>query len=107
MDYRRFALGIFAVVCIGGGVLLAFTNDGDNNSLSGILIRVGCMLAATWLAFPVIKTPEGKQSLFVTLALLGLVVLVAARPRLFIAGLIGLVVVTLANWVLKKLSSSL
>lgn len=106
-DFRRLLLGLIAILCLLVGAFLAFANEGDNNSLSGIFVRVGLMTGVTWLALPVIKTQQGQQSLFAICVILGLVVLVAARPRLFVVGLVLLAAAVGINWLLKKLGKSL
>lgn len=106
VNIQRLSLGIVAVVAIATGTILAVYNEGENNSLSGILVRVGMMLAVTWLAFPTFQRPEGQQSIWFISAILLLVLIVAARPKLFFAITTILVVALAINWVFRTISKS-
>ncbi|MFM7115885.1 MAG: hypothetical protein ACKO81_06815 [Planctomycetota bacterium] len=91
-------LGIIAVSLIVIG--LAALWFGATQPLFAIMLRVGFGLFAIWLALPQLLRGEWRASLLVIIGLLGLLVLLASRPRLFpiIGGILllaGLVQLTL------------
>jgi hypothetical protein len=91
-------LGIIAVSLIVVG--LAALWFGATQPLFAMMLRVGFGLFAIWLALPQLLRGEWRASLLMIIGLLGLVVLLASRPRLFpiIGGILllaGLVQLTL------------
>jgi hypothetical protein len=91
-------LGVVAVSLIVIG--LAALWFGATQPLFAIMLRVGFALFAIWLALPQLLRGEWRASLLVIIGLLGLLVLLASRPRLFpiIGGILllaGLVQLTL------------
>ena len=104
MNYQRAAVGISGLVFVMLGLVLLWANQGQDTSVSGILVRVGVMLCVFWLGYPVLIKPEGKQSLVWFLVLFGTVFLVAFRPRLF-PGIAALATLGfLINWGIKRLN---
>lgn len=85
MRYQRTLIGVSSLLTAAVGLILLWTNDGRDTSISGILIRVGVMLGVIWLGYPALMKSGGKQSLAWFLALFAGIFLVAFRPRLFIA----------------------
>ena len=72
----------------------------------GTFIRVGSMLAVTCLAYPQLHLLKSKTSaVFVAVVLLMLIVL-AARPRLFVIVLIASAVLFIGNGILRRLANS-
>ncbi len=101
--WQRAAIGVIGVLCIAAGIGLSFT-DNTSESLRGILVRVGLILAVTWLAFPQLKKVTPMQTAGAFLLVIGMLVLAASRPGIFrIFG--SLVAIGLAiHWVSKWLS---
>jgi len=91
-------LGVIAVSLIVVGLTALWF--GATQPLFAIMLRVGFGLFAIWLALPQLLRGEWRASLLVIIGLLGLVVLLASRPRLFpiVGGILllaGLVQLTL------------
>lgn len=74
-------LGIIAVSLIALG--LTALSFGATQPLFAIMLRVGFALFAIWLALPQLLRGEWRASLLMVAGLLGLIVLLASRPRLF------------------------
>jgi len=83
MIWRRHAMGIIAAVLLALG--LAFwvwpPTGGGGEFLHGSLIKSGLVLGAAWLAFPQLDRMPGW--LFVTVV--GVLLVVAVKPRIFLA----------------------
>ncbi len=92
------------IVCLLAGGYLEFNANDEASKVSGALIKVGLMLAAVWLAFPMLKTGSGHTPLIVFGILLVLLFLAAARPRIFLAGCIIAFLAYAANWILKRIN---
>ena len=101
---QRSLIGIAAIVCTLAGIASLLLNQENTSSISGILIRVGLMLGATWLAMPSLVKPEHQNSLYMIAMLFAAIVLVAARPRLFVAAVLIGGVALILNWGLKRIS---
>ena len=76
---QQHLLGLIAVSLIVVAVLALWL--GSTQPLFAIMLRVGFGLLAIWLAWPQLIRGEWKGSLLVAAILLGLVILLAARPR--------------------------
>jgi hypothetical protein len=103
-DWRRLVVGILAVVffCLAAAIYLFDIHSASG--MQGILIRLGLVLAAIWLAMPQL----GKLTMFQSVgavAIVGVMILIAAsRPNVFrIAGIL-LVVGLAINWALRWLT---
>lgn len=77
---QRHLLGAIAVMLICTAVAALWM--GATQPLFAIMLRVGFGLLAIWLALPQLLGGEWKGSLLVAVILLGLVVLLASRPRM-------------------------
>jgi hypothetical protein len=103
-DWRRLVVGILAAVffCLAAAIYLFDIHSASG--MQGILIRLGLVLAAIWLAMPQL----GKLTMFQSVgavAIVGVMILIAAsRPNVFrIAGIL-LVVGLAINWALRWLT---
>jgi hypothetical protein len=91
-------LGIIAVSLVLVGLAALWV--GATQPLFAIMLRAGFGLFAIWLALPQLLRGEWRASLLMIIGLLGLLVLLASRPRLLpiIGGILllaGLVQLTL------------
>lgn len=76
---QQHLLGLIAASLIVMATLALWS--GSTQPLFAIMLRVGCGLLAIWLAWPQLIRGEWKGSLLLAAVLLGLVILLAARPR--------------------------
>ncbi len=65
------------------------------------------MLCATWLALPSILNTENQRSLKFGILLVGLLILVAMRPRLLVLAMVVGAVAWAINFGLKRLSTNI
>lgn len=77
---QQHLLGAIAILLIV--VALVALWMGATQPLFAIMLRVGFGLLAIWLALPQLLGGQWKGSLLVAVILVGLVVLLASRPRL-------------------------
>ena len=103
---QRNLIGIAAIVCVLAAVYLLLFQSGQYSSVSGILIKVGLMLSAIWLAFPKIQGRQGRDSFLILIVLCGLLFLLAARPRIFVIACAVAIAALAVNWLLKRISKS-
>ena len=102
----RILLGLAAALFLSIGLWMLWFELDVNKIYPGTFIRVGSMLAVTCLAYPHLHLLKSKTSTaFVTVMLLMLVIL-AARPRLFAVVLIASVVLFFGNGILRRLANS-
>ncbi len=105
LNWRRLAVGCLAVICllIGGASFLADPEQATGTT--GMLIRIGLVMGAIWLALPQLETFKSKISVVALLIALLLLVMAASRPNIFrIAAGVVAVGLTL-NWALRWLAS--
>lgn len=76
---QQHLLGLIAFSLITLAALALWS--GSTQPLFAIMLRVGFGLLAIWLAWPQLVRGEWKGSLLVAAVLIGLVILLAARPR--------------------------
>lgn len=57
----RIAIGLMAVAALGAAAVLALGGDDTN---AGISARIGLMLSALWIAFPVLTEVDSRTYLF-------------------------------------------
>ena len=86
------------------GAVLMLSNEGDNNSFSGVFMKVGFMLAAVWLAYPKLIRKDSQNAVTTVVVLLGVLVLFAARPRVAVGACVIGAVALAINWALKRFS---
>ena len=107
MNPQRTVLLLAAVLALTGGIVLWLDDEVKSQTYSGILVRLGLMLAALWLAYSQLESLKNRFSMFTLGLVLFMLVLVAARPRVFpIAAGIALGTILL-NGLLRKLSGKL
>lgn len=106
MNTQRTIIGVLGISFLLIGIYLALTNHGTSHSLSGVLVKVGLMLCATWLAFPSLLKTESQRSLKFGMLLVGMLFLVAMRPRILIVAMVVGVVAWGVNWGLKEIAKS-
>ncbi len=104
MNYYRLMIGIFACVGLLVGTWMSCVDVDSNNIYAGIIVRIGMMLGVTWLAFPELHTLKSKASVMVMCVLGTLLLVLAARPRLFPICAIAAVFIIIVNGVLRRLS---
>jgi len=82
-------VGILALLCLGGGLVLLLW-DTSTAPLGGTLLRVGVLLGALWLALPLRKstTAAARFSPFVLVAVLAGLMLIVRRPAAIIPSLV-------------------
>ena len=102
MDIQRTLLLLLAIVFLILGVALYLQGTTQSNQYSGILIRVGVMLGVVWTAYPQLETLRRKSSVFVISVLLGLMLIVAARPRIFPIAAAVAIATILINGVMRR-----
>ncbi|MCE2793097.1 MAG: hypothetical protein ACK493_08485 [Planctomycetota bacterium] len=76
---QQHLLGLIAFSLVAISIVALWS--GSTQPLFAIMLRVGFGLLAIWLAWPQLMRGEWKGSLLVAAILVGLVVLLAARPR--------------------------
>ncbi len=105
LNWRRMTVGCLAVICllIGGANFL--TDPEQATGTTGMLIRIGLVLGATWLALPQLETLKSKLSVFALLIAVLLLVIAASRPNIFriVAGVVAAGLA--ANWGLRWLAT--
>lgn len=70
----RIGIGVMAVAALAAAAVLGFNGDDTN---AGISARIGLILAALWIAFPVLTEVDRRTYLFIGLGALVLL----WRPR--------------------------
>jgi hypothetical protein len=70
----RIGIGVVALLALAGAAALALSGDHTN---AGISARIGLVLVALWIAFPVLTQVDARTYLFFGLG----AVLVLWRPR--------------------------
>lgn len=103
MVNQRGIIGAVALVCLALGIVLYSYSD-ESAGISGSLVRVGLFLGALWLALPDLAKLKLKQSGIVIVIGLGLIVLLAVRPRIFWVVSLLLIAALVLNWVMRKFS---
>ncbi len=105
IEWRRIILGIIAVVALMVGGLIYVTNPAASQGFAGILVRLGLVLGAFWLAWPQMQTLGPSQSLPVVSLFVALLLVAVIRPRLFFLAFILVVIGFVLNWGLRWLSA--
>ncbi len=107
MHPQRLALLVLSIISLSWGLILWSGTTADSQIYAGIFVRVGSMLAVLWLAYHQLATLKNRLSLFTIGAIVLLLLLVAARPRIFpIAAGITLAVILL-NGFIRRLTGRL
>ena len=106
MNPQRVFLLIIALSALAGGTILLLQDTAQSQTYSGILIRVGCMLGALWLAFPQLASLRNRFSILTMGVMVLLLLLVAARPRIFPIAAAVAIATILLNGLLRKLSGN-
>ncbi len=70
----RIGIGLVALAALGAAAVLAVSGDDTN---AGISARIGLILLAVWIAFPVLAEVDSRTFLFFAIG----AVLVLWRPR--------------------------
>jgi hypothetical protein len=70
----RIGIGLVALVALGAAAVLAASGDDTN---AGISARIGLVLLAVWIAFPVLTEVDSRTYLFFGIG----AVIVLWRPR--------------------------
>ena len=107
MNPQRVILLIISLAALAGGSILLLQDSPQSQTYSGILIRVGCMLGALWLAFPQLASLRNRFSMVTLAVMVLLLLLVAARPRIFPIAAAVAIATILLNGLLRKLSGNL
>ena len=103
-SWQRFSLGLIALSCLATGAVLMLVTTATPTGLVGILVRLGLILSAIWLAWPQVSRLGPGYSNAVLIAGLFLVAVAVARPRIFLFAL-GLVIIGFfLNYSLRWLS---
>ncbi len=104
INWQRSFLGLIGLVCLAMGLGFYFLGGESPSLRDGILVRVGLLLCVTWLALPQLKTMKTRIPGYLLVIVLILLIIVAARPKIFPI-LAGLLAVSLSlSWALKWVS---
>ena len=105
LNWRRMTVGCLAVTCLLTGGANFLTDPEQSTGTTGMLIRIGLVLGAIWLALPQLETLKSRLSVVALLIALLVLVIAASRPNIFriVAGVVaaGLAV----NWGLRWLAT--
>ena len=104
MAYYRFSLAILAGIFLVVGAAMWIEASDRNMMFAGILVRVGVVLCVTAIAFPQIHVLRGRTSILVISIAFVLLLVVAARPKLFPISFVIALAVILANGILRRFS---
>lgn len=103
----RWILLVLALALIGvGGVTWWCRSDGSSIAWAGVLVRAGLMFAAIWIAWPQIESLRNRMSALVLGTILFLLLLVAARPRIFPLAAGAALAIIMISGILRRLSGS-
>lgn len=104
---RRTAVGIIALVLLGiagYGYLRYGLDSGESGFFWSSCWRMGLVLGAIWFALPNLLEMKGKQSPMMLLIGLGLVMIIAVRPKVIVflwPFLLILAVMQFFTWLIK------
>ena len=82
LRYQKLALGIFGIVMLVAGSLMYALVPTANVVVTAVLIRGGMLLCAVWLAFDQLQQLSKYFSTIVLMVGLGVLVLMAIKPRI-------------------------
>lgn len=103
MHYGRLFVFFVATICLAAGVVLV-SRQPTGSAWAGILVRVGALLFVTGVAWPQLRSLRTRSSFLSLVVIFFMLLLIAARPRLFpIAGGIALGALLL-NGLLRRLA---
>ncbi|MDG2380306.1 MAG: hypothetical protein P8N76_01400 [Pirellulaceae bacterium] len=105
--WRRHAMGTSALILlVAGCAFFVWPVGGDSGELvQGSLIKSGLALGAAWLAFPQLDRLPG----WIFVSLIGILLAIAIRPRIFMAlsrYLIVLAPLLFVIWLLRRIQFS-
>jgi hypothetical protein len=103
---QRLLIGFIGLFCLLLGTSFYLAHQNSHYAAAGILVRVGCLLAAIWLAWPQFESLKSRASMLVLSAIFGMLLLVAARPRFFPFAAALLVGGLFLNGVLRRFANS-
>jgi hypothetical protein len=104
MAYYRISLGILAAVFVTVGAAMWLEGSDQNRMFAGVIARVGVMMGIVSIALPQLKTPRNRISAFLIAILVVLLIVAAARPKLFPLLLVISLAVIFVNGILRRLS---
>ena len=82
MQYGRLFVFAVAAICLAAGVVMV-SRQTSGSAWAGILIRVGALLMVTGVAWPQLRGLRSRASIFSLTVIFFMLLLIAARPRLF------------------------
>ena len=103
---QRHLIGIFALIFLSSAALLALRDFRDTEFLLSVFLRVGLVLAAIWLAYRQVQQLAKLLPGWLLAGLLGLVLLIAVRPKLvwlIFPAMLVLGALQVVGWILKPL----
>ena len=106
MHPQRLALLVLSIISLSWGLILWSGTTADSQIYAGIFVRVGSMLAVLWLAYHQLATLKNRLSLFTIGLIVLLLLLVAARPRIFPIAVAVAVFTIFLNGLLRRLSGN-
>ena len=109
MNPRRIILGIIGAVMLFTALFTYFTVGftEDNAFFVGVCSKVGLVLLTIFLAWPSLEKSIDKAPAIVNGALLGAVIFIAIRPRLFPLILAGVALTLVVHFGFRFASSKL
>jgi hypothetical protein len=105
---KRHAVGVFSVLLLISGLSLYFWGSSDNNTrmLAAACLRVGAVLAATWIAFRQVSVLFARVPPWM-MGLMGVGILtVVARPRTALYVVPGLILLYFLRPRVRKSAAS-
>ncbi len=106
MNTQRLLTGLIATIFLIVGAVLYFSGADNVLAAAGILVRVGFMLGAIWLAWPEFDWLRKRASTLVIVAVVALLIIIAVRRQLFPVAASALVGGLMINGILRRLSGT-
>jgi len=104
----RWSLLLLAILFVGiGGGTWWHSAGSSPVGWAGVLVRVGLMFGAIWIAWPQLESLRTRISSLILGTVLFLLMLVAIRPRIFPIAAAAALAMFLINGVIRRLSGNL
>lgn len=105
MNYQRHAIGLIAIAfLIGAGMI--WLQRGEAVASVGVCSRVGFLMLAIWLAYPQLESLKSRMSMTILSIVVGLLLIVAVRPKFFVAAALIAVGGFFLNAIIRRFSKS-
>ncbi len=94
------------IIFLTVGMSLYVAGESSQQAVAGILSRVGFLLATIWLAWPQLESLKKRSSIAIMIGIVGILLVVAIRPRLFPIAALLIVGSIFLNAAMRRFSSS-